>query len=71
MSAAGGAAPTTARAFPWDAVLDAGLCRLRLHPERFWTLSLVEFAAMTGAFAARPPVLGRASLEDLMRAFPD
>jgi uncharacterized phage protein (TIGR02216 family) len=70
LSAAGGGG-TTARAFPWDAVLDAGLCRLRLPPERFWTLSLVEFAAMTGAFAARPPGFGRASLEDLMRAFPD
>ncbi len=69
MKAAGGGA--RARPFPWGAVLDTGLCRLRLDPTRFWELSLVEFAAMTGAFALRPARLGRDGLEMLMRAFPD
>ncbi len=62
---------TGARPFPWGTVLDTGLCRLRLDPKRFWELSLVEFAAMTGAFAPRPVRLGRDGLEMLMRAFPD
>ncbi|WP_414901725.1 phage tail assembly chaperone [Rhizobium cremeum] len=52
-------------------MLDTGLCRLRLDPTRFWELSLVEFAAMTGAFAPRPARLRRDGLEMLMRAFPD
>ncbi|PPJ47241.1 phage tail assembly chaperone [Rhizobium sp. KAs_5_22] len=69
MRAAGGEA--AARAFPWEAVLDAGLCRLRLPPHVFWGLSLVEFAAMAGAFAPRPVRFSRAGLEGLMRAFPD
>ncbi|WP_280924015.1 phage tail assembly chaperone [Ciceribacter sichuanensis] len=69
MRAAGGGAG--ARPFPWGAVLDTGLCRLRLDPKLFWELSLVEFAAMTGAFAPRPARLRRVGLEMLMRAFPD
>jgi len=69
LRAAGGEAP--ARPFPWEAVLDAGLCRLRLPPGVFWDLSLVEFAAMAGAFAPRSARLSRAGLEGLMRAFPD
>ena len=69
MRAAGGEA--AARAFPWEAVLDAGLCRLRLHPHVFWGLSLVEFAAMAGAFAPRSVRLSRAGLEGLMRDYPD
>jgi uncharacterized phage protein (TIGR02216 family) len=70
LRAAGGAA-ATARAFPWEAVLDAGLCRLRLLPSMFWDLSLVEFAAMAGAFAPRPARLSRTGLEGLMRDHPD
>ena len=70
MRAAGGEAATV-RAFPWEAVLDAGLCRLRLSPKRFWALSLIEFAAMTGAFSAGPARLSRAGLEGLIRDYPD
>lgn len=70
MRAAGGEA-AAARAFPWEAVLDAGLGRLRLHPHVFWGLSLVEFAAMAGAFAPRSARLSRAGLEGLMREYPD
>ncbi|SSC68001.1 phage tail assembly chaperone [Ciceribacter selenitireducens] len=69
MRAAGGEAP--ARIFPWEAVLDAGLCRLRLPPSVFWDLSLVEFAAMAGAFAPRSARLSRAGLVGLMRDYPD
>lgn len=70
MRAAGGEAATV-RAFPWEAVLDAGLCRLRLSPKRFWALSLIEFAAMTGAFSAGSARLSRAGLEGLIRDYPD
>ncbi|WP_246225579.1 phage tail assembly chaperone [Paenirhizobium daejeonense] len=52
-------------------MLDTGLCRLRLDPKLFWELSLVEFTAMTGAFAPRPARFRRDGLEMLMRAFPD
>jgi len=68
---AAGGEPATVRAFPWEAVLDAGLCRLRLHPNVFWALSLVEFAAMAGAFAPGSVRLSRAGLERLMRDYPD
>ncbi|GEO84383.1 MULTISPECIES: phage tail assembly chaperone [Alphaproteobacteria] len=59
------------RAFPWEAVLDAGLCRLRLDPTVFWGLSLAEFTAMAGGLARRGERLKREGLERLMSAYPD
>jgi uncharacterized phage protein (TIGR02216 family) len=78
MAAAGGAAGedrqgTEARfaPFPWDAVLHAGLCLLRLPPADFWALTPVEFFVMTGGTRPRGMVTGRAELDELMQAFPD
>jgi uncharacterized phage protein (TIGR02216 family) len=45
-----------------------------LSPRDFWALSLPEWRALTGAFAARHGVaapLARADLESLMKAYPD
>jgi uncharacterized phage protein (TIGR02216 family) len=61
----------TARAFPWDAVIHLGLCRLRLSPRDFWALTPVEFFAMAGGKRPREEVMARDGLEALMRAFPD
>ena len=52
-------------------MLHAGLCLLRLDPDRFWRLSLVEFTAMSGGLAPRKPTLGRERLAALMARFPD
>jgi uncharacterized phage protein (TIGR02216 family) len=60
-----------ARAFPWDAVIHVGLCRLRLSPRDFWTLTPVEFFAIAGGARPRDVVMARDGLEALMRVFPD
>ncbi|WP_436252138.1 rcc01693 family protein [Neorhizobium sp. LjRoot104] len=57
--------------FPWETVMHAGLCLLRLPPRDFWALTPVEFFAMTGGLRARRAGIGKAGLEALMRAFPD
>ncbi|OCW55770.1 rcc01693 family protein [Hoeflea olei] len=56
--------------FPWASVLRFGLGRLRLNPESFWRLTLVELAALLDAGAA-PAMTTRQTLETLMRRFPD
>jgi uncharacterized phage protein (TIGR02216 family) len=60
-----------AKAFPWDAVIYVGLCRLRLPPRDFWALTPVEFFAMAGGARSRETVMARDGLKALMRAFPD
>jgi uncharacterized phage protein (TIGR02216 family) len=60
-----------AKAFPWDAVIHVGLCRLRLPPRDFWALTPVEFFAMAGGARSRETVMARDGLKALMRAFPD
>ncbi|WP_255392918.1 rcc01693 family protein [Neorhizobium galegae] len=59
------------RPFPWDAVMHAGLCLLRLPPRDFWALTPVEFSAMAGGLRGRGAGLEKAGLDALMRAFPD
>ncbi|MDQ0133317.1 putative phage protein (TIGR02216 family) [Neorhizobium galegae] len=57
--------------FPWETVMHAGLCLLRLPPRDFWALTPVEFLAMTGGLKTRGVGIGKAGLEALMQAFPD
>ncbi len=59
-----------AEGLDWPGLMRAGLHELRLDPERFWALSPVELAVMRGV-AGGPAPLGRARLEELMRAWPD
>lgn len=56
--------------FPWASVLCFGLGRLRLTPEAFWRLSLIELTALIGAVDAPMPAT-RQGLEALMALFPD
>ena len=57
--------------FPWQAVMHAGFCLLRLSPRDFWQLTPREFFCMAGGFLARPQGLARDGLAALMAAFPD
>nr|WP_105427905.1 rcc01693 family protein [Neorhizobium tomejilense] len=57
--------------FPWEMVMHAGLCLLRLPPRDFWALTPVEFLAMTGGMRGRGAGMEKPGLEALMRAFPD
>ncbi|MGF9562569.1 rcc01693 family protein [Neorhizobium sp. JUb45] len=57
--------------FPWETVMHAGLCRLRLVPAVFWALTPREFFCVAGGFAGRGDAFSRARFEGLMAAFPD
>jgi uncharacterized phage protein (TIGR02216 family) len=57
--------------FPWEAVMHAGLCRLRLPPAVFWALTPREFFCAVGGFFGRNAAFSKARLEGLMAAFPD
>ncbi|WP_037088788.1 rcc01693 family protein [Rhizobium sp. CF080] len=57
--------------FPWDAVMHAGLCLLRLPAKDFWALTPVEFFTITGGLGPQRVTMERAGLEALMTAFPD
>ncbi|MGF0524244.1 rcc01693 family protein [Agrobacterium pusense] len=69
MNAAAGDA--TPRPFPWDAVLHAGFCLLRLSSEVFWRLTPREFFAMTGGVRSGSHGPDRQEMEAMMRRFPD
>lgn len=56
--------------FPWASVLRFGLGHLRLPPDAFWRLSLMELTALIGAPDA-PAIATRQGLEALMAQFPD
>ncbi|QQM32662.1 phage tail assembly chaperone [Martelella lutilitoris] len=71
LAAAAGPEPPGAEPFPWRSALHTGLCLLRLKPEDFWSLTPVEFAAMSGAFAPAGPYPTRAGLEEMMMRYPD
>jgi len=52
--------------------LRAGLGWLRLPPDAFWRMTPRELASALSALApAHPPPLDRATLEALVRRFPD
>jgi uncharacterized phage protein (TIGR02216 family) len=57
--------------FPWRSVLHIGLCLLRLPPRDFWSMTPTEFFAMAGGMSLSAAMMGRAGLNELMRAFPD
>jgi uncharacterized phage protein (TIGR02216 family) len=59
--------PTQPRAFPWREAIHAGFFLLRLTSRDFWSLTPIEFHAMTGGFAPRFDL----PLHDLMARFPD
>ncbi|MCO5150426.1 MULTISPECIES: rcc01693 family protein [unclassified Shinella] len=58
-------------AFPWEAVLHAGLCRMRLSAKDFWAMTPRELAFALGVLRPVPSAPGRNALAALMRAFPD
>jgi uncharacterized phage protein (TIGR02216 family) len=70
LSAASGLSGETP-AFPWEAVLHAGLCRMRLPAKDFWAMTPREFALALGLLRPSPAVPERGGLAALMRAFPD
>ncbi|MGB3812453.1 MAG: rcc01693 family protein [Shinella sp.] len=61
----------TDAAFPWKAVLHAGLCRMRLSTKDFWAMTPRELGYALGLLRPSPKVPGRASLAALMLTFPD
>ena len=56
--------------FNWPALMHAGLYRLGLRPDQFWALTPAELLVMLGVDPKAGP-MGRARLDDLLRAFPD
>ena len=54
----------------WPALMRAGLNALGLAPDVFWRLTPGELRMMLGLVGQARP-LGRALLEDLVRAYPD
>jgi len=70
LSAASGA-PGEAPAFPWEAALHVGLCRMRLQPKDFWAMTPRELGFALGLLRPSATAPGRASLAALMQAFPD
>jgi uncharacterized phage protein (TIGR02216 family) len=70
LSAAAGEA-SGVQPFPWEMVMHAGLCRLRLVPSTFWALTPREFFCAAGGFAGRGATFSRARLQGLMAEFPD
>jgi len=68
MADAGG---TPAR-FPWRGLMALGFGRLALSSADFWAMTPRELAAAAeGLFGRRQPPADRASLEALMRRYPD
>jgi uncharacterized phage protein (TIGR02216 family) len=61
------------RSLPWEALMQAGLGRLRLTPDDFWALTPRELQAAlgvpSGGQGAVP--LDRSGLAALMTRFPD
>ncbi|MBD9371530.1 phage tail assembly chaperone [Rhizobium sp. ARZ01] len=57
--------------FPWEAVLHIGLCRMRLDPKIFWSMTPLEFAIAAGLRGGGNGAPDRRGLEALLQAFPD
>lgn len=55
----------------WPGLLRIGLTGLGLRPGEFWALTPVELMMMMGLDKGGDAPLGRARLEELIRAYPD
>ncbi len=58
------------RTIDWPALLQAGLCELRLTPDAFWQLTPAELQVMLGHRTGAAP-MGGARLADLAARYPD
>ncbi len=56
--------------FDWPALMRAGMRGLGLSPAEFWALTPAELQFLLGPERGAAP-LGRARLDELIRAFPD
>ncbi|SFS08075.1 rcc01693 family protein [Yoonia litorea] len=54
----------------WRGLMEAGLHRLQLTPDVFWSLTPCELQLMLGLADGSAPML-RARFDDLIAAFPD
>lgn len=54
----------------WPSLMRAAMQGLRLRPAEFWSLTPAELMLMLGQDSGRP-VMGRARLSELERAYPD
>ena len=60
------------RPFPWRQAIGFGLGVLRLSPDAFWNMTPRELAfAITAIRNAQPHAPERATLDQLMRQYPD
>ncbi|MDJ0859374.1 MAG: phage tail assembly chaperone [Dinoroseobacter sp.] len=55
----------------WPGLMRVGLKELGLSPGAFWALTPVELMILLGVDESSDAPLGRARLEELIRAFPD
>lgn len=60
------------RPFPWREAIGFGLGVLRLSPDAFWNMTPRELAfAIAAVRSAQPHAPERATLDQLMRQYPD
>jgi uncharacterized phage protein (TIGR02216 family) len=57
--------------FPWKEAIGFGLGVLKLSPEQFWRMTPRELSLALQAARGRGAPLDRASLQDLMKRYPD
>jgi uncharacterized phage protein (TIGR02216 family) len=61
----------TMQPFPWKQAIGFALGVLRLSPEAFWRMTPRELAYAIEAATGRRAPLDRASLQQLMKRYPD
>jgi uncharacterized phage protein (TIGR02216 family) len=59
------------RPFPWREAIGVGLGVLRLPPDAFWRMTPRELALAIEAMSGRGVPLARATLQALMKRYPD
>ena len=55
----------------WPSLLRIGLSELRLTPDQFWQLTLVELMLMAGFQPGATLTMSRTQLDELCAQFPD